>query len=654
MHDWHYFFQQSPAQLEQGVYRIFEPERKAELLLWFKSSAVEKQQKEALINTLIQFDDRCGNFFRYRAYFLAAEIIADFKDCAMADQIVDQVLRWSYAYCRTEKQNWKIYPHFLTQAARATLKRTDQQRVVDRLTAVVHTIDSVGALRHAAVELGRISPGNPHAIAALEHLIKHPQSLRNQLKAVQSLIQIDPNHKSLVPTLIEIARSALERAEPDEWSIRDVVWQLKRLSIAIGNESAINLLSELALTGCHDIAEALGVIGQDSDIAVSILVELVRRTCLYPAREFDPFVQISGWDAVEALGKIAVGHATAIAQLSHLLSEAKDMPLRCHAAAALLRIDANNTQAMTVLRDLLAMAQSELALYLATEPTRYDCDEIKLARSIVWRTADSLGRNDPTYQPAIEALVTLAHSSRFHEQPFLCAIESLNHLDPSQHLTAITLVKWVEANPDSFVYDVFACFLKATSPQTFVITALTDILQTSQSNFTRKAAADTLSRIDAGNALAMKTLLELLEAQLLEAPDTYQNWTIVCQLAEMYSHDEQVICALMQFIQRLDDSGTRVDRQRLADCFQTLRVSPRLIQVVQTLKQCLSPHRLGLDNQQSLPCAQPLASSTDSNAETSSLSGSCDRHDMCEQIIWYCAQTMNYADFYKAWNTPGR
>jgi hypothetical protein len=110
MHDWQYFLQPNPDCLEQGIYRIFEPEWKAEIWHWFACASVTREQKEAAIAALISFDDHCADFFRYRAYFLAAEIIAIFKDCSQANAIVDQLLKWSYAYCRTAKTDWKVYP----------------------------------------------------------------------------------------------------------------------------------------------------------------------------------------------------------------------------------------------------------------------------------------------------------------------------------------------------------------------------------------------------------------------------------------------------------------------------------------------------------------------------------------------------------------
>ena len=75
MNDWKYFFNHELNNPEQGNYRIFAPDYKAEILYWFSRNDIPEQQKEDFIRALINFDDSCGGFYRYRAYLLAAEAI---------------------------------------------------------------------------------------------------------------------------------------------------------------------------------------------------------------------------------------------------------------------------------------------------------------------------------------------------------------------------------------------------------------------------------------------------------------------------------------------------------------------------------------------------------------------------------------------------
>lgn len=118
MHDWQYFFDHAPHNLDEATYRIFEPEWKAEILHWFSREDVAKQHKEEFIKSLIDFEDGCGDVYQYQAYFLASEALAHFKDCSLGDAIVGQLFKYiatfisagrHFLMCwvRQQEQHWK-------------------------------------------------------------------------------------------------------------------------------------------------------------------------------------------------------------------------------------------------------------------------------------------------------------------------------------------------------------------------------------------------------------------------------------------------------------------------------------------------------------------------------------------------------------------
>ncbi|RUT06502.1 hypothetical protein DSM106972_027590 [Dulcicalothrix desertica PCC 7102] len=80
MNDYKRFFNQIPGNLEQSNYQIFEPHSKVEILHWFSRDNISNQQKDEFIKALINFDDGCGSFYRYRTYFLAAEALSYFSN----------------------------------------------------------------------------------------------------------------------------------------------------------------------------------------------------------------------------------------------------------------------------------------------------------------------------------------------------------------------------------------------------------------------------------------------------------------------------------------------------------------------------------------------------------------------------------------------
>ncbi len=66
------------------------------MLLWLGRADVSIAEKAAFVKALIEFDDRCGGFYRYQDYFLAAAGLAEFPECPQADDIVEQLLHWRF------------------------------------------------------------------------------------------------------------------------------------------------------------------------------------------------------------------------------------------------------------------------------------------------------------------------------------------------------------------------------------------------------------------------------------------------------------------------------------------------------------------------------------------------------------------------------
>ena len=124
--DWHFFLNHIPPEgghggtAPTGVYRIFEKQWKEVILLWLGCEEVGKEEKEGFIKALVEFEDGCDDFYGYRAYFLAAAGIAEFKDCSFADEIVSQVIKWGFGYFDEEQQEWWSFLDPVTERARET------------------------------------------------------------------------------------------------------------------------------------------------------------------------------------------------------------------------------------------------------------------------------------------------------------------------------------------------------------------------------------------------------------------------------------------------------------------------------------------------------------------------------------------------------
>ena len=163
-------------------------------MLWLGREEVGKEEKEGFIEALVEFKDGCNDFYRYRAYFLAAAGIVEFKDCSRADEIVSQIIKWGFAYFNEEKQKGRTFLEPIAEGSREILKETDRKRAISTLVELINTSQNGSTWRHAAKNLGIIGKNNPVAIAALVEFSGTCQDELIRRQAAKSLGIISPNN----------------------------------------------------------------------------------------------------------------------------------------------------------------------------------------------------------------------------------------------------------------------------------------------------------------------------------------------------------------------------------------------------------------------------------------------------------------------------
>ncbi|MEH1855583.1 MAG: hypothetical protein V7L11_28850 [Nostoc sp.] len=391
MHDWQYFFNHDRSNLNQGTYRIFEPEWKAEILHWFSQKDVDKEQKEDFIQALIDFDDGCGDFYRYRAYFLAAEALSQFPECSLGDAIVEQLLKWSYAYFRQDKRDWQILPKPLVKTAKKTLELTDKKRVIAAFVHLVHTTESRTILRVAAEKLGELDPGNKSAIAAL------------------ALMPITEDRYGFCPRSYSLGTIAIG----DETAIAILVNDIKKIpeqeicrhgitalaNIADGNHAAIAALIHLMETtlnkdNCCNAIAALRKIAVGNQTAIASLVKFL---------EINQGDRIC-FDAIQALWQIDPGNAVVLKALVYILETSASASLIDSAVTYLLKIDPENQTAIAIGNKVAITTLSQIL-----ETTEYQTSEDEWERLYA---AEALVKIDPGNPKAIATLCQIRESSQ--------------------------------------------------------------------------------------------------------------------------------------------------------------------------------------------------------------------------------------------------
>ncbi|MEH2191750.1 MAG: HEAT repeat domain-containing protein, partial [Nostoc sp.] len=367
INDWHFFLNHIPKNLSQGTYRIFEPQWKQTILLWLGQEEENlKQQKQEFIDALINFKDGCRKFYEYHAYFLAAAGIAEFKDYFRADEIVAQIVKWSFGYFNTKKQKWEKFPDPIQEEARSALQQTERTKAIAALVQLLQsrTVDD-DTRNDAASILGTIGTGNEIALVTLVQL--------------------------------------LQSTTVDDFTRLMATYSLEK--IGTGNEFAIAALVQLLLTNLYDYTRWLAVyslekIGTGNEIAITALVQLLQST------NVNDFTRTN---VAKCLGTIDPGNKFAIAALMQLLqSNHLDDDTRRYAASSLGTIDPGNKFAIAALVQLL-------------QSNHLDDDTRKQAAHI-------LGTIDPGNEIAMAALVQLLQSNHLDDDTRSSVADSLGKI----------------------------------------------------------------------------------------------------------------------------------------------------------------------------------------------------------------------------------
>ncbi|MDZ8135902.1 MAG: NACHT domain-containing protein [Nostoc sp. DedQUE04] len=237
--DWHFFLNHVPKNPSQGTYRIFEPQWKQTILLWLgREEENLKKQKQQFLDALVSFKDGCQKVYKYRAYFLAAAGIVEFKDYLRANEIVKQITKWGFDYFNIKKQEWVQFSYKITQEARLALQQTEYTKAI---TALVQLLQSINVdkltLCQAAVSLEKIDPGNKIAIIALVQLLQSNHLVAPTL-AAESLGQIGKGNKIAITALVQLLQS--NHLDNDTLMLSAALGQIDP-----GNEIAITTLVQL-------------------------------------------------------------------------------------------------------------------------------------------------------------------------------------------------------------------------------------------------------------------------------------------------------------------------------------------------------------------------------------------------------------------------
>ena len=208
--DWDFFLprEHGDKPVEGKEYRIFEPKWKEVILLWLGREDIAKKKKEEFITALVDFKDGCSpvksliidrGFYQYRAYFLAAAGINEFKEYSRTKEIVAQLVDWAFG-----KLIWDI-----TSSAKTALTETNRTEAIEGLIKVIDSTTDEWTLWKAAASLEKIGVGNPQAIEGLIKVIDSTTNESIRWQAAESLGEILT--KPLMPKAISTLKNSQQQ-----------------------------------------------------------------------------------------------------------------------------------------------------------------------------------------------------------------------------------------------------------------------------------------------------------------------------------------------------------------------------------------------------------------------------------------------------------
>jgi len=521
--DWDYFLPRNHVNcpVEGKEYRIFQPQWKQVILLWLGRDDMDKGEKEEFIQNLVNFETGCyGNFYWYRACFLAAAGINEFKECSLSDAIVEQIVKWGFGYFNIEKQEWRTFLEPIAEGAETVLPETIRKSAIANLIQVLETTQDEDTRSSVADSLGKIAPGNELAIRALIRVLETTENEDTRCLVADSLGKIAPGNELAIRALIRV----LETTE-DEYTRSSVADSLGK--IAPGNELAIReLIRVLETTENEDtrclVADSLGKIAPGNELAIRALIGVLETTENESTRR----------EVAYSLGRIGPGNELAIRALIGVLETTENEYTRRRVAYSLGRIGPGNELAIRELIGVLETTENEY--------TRR-------------RVAYSLGEIDPGNELAIRALIRVLETTE-NEDTRRWVAESLGEIVPGNELAIRALIGVLETTENESTRREVAYSLGRIGPgNELAIRELIGVLETAENESTRWSIADILGKIAVGNELVIRELIGVLET----AENESTRWSIADILVKIAVGNELAIRELIGVLETAENESTR-------------------------------------------------------------------------------------------------
>lgn len=646
---WQDFFDPNPQNVEQGNYLVFEEVYQTEILDWFRQEDIAKVEKDRFIYSLINFADRCGGFYHFIAYFLAAEYISVFKESEFEAEIVEQILEWSNGLFRHNKNNID-FNKTIAKEAESVSHITNVNRTIASLEKVVLETKRDDVLIPTAKKLLELDANNRVAIAAIRSKLEKAYD-RSELWC---LISLCVEHKIIPEIAIESLVKLLKQinsgnnAEFEVW-VGNTFYYLQK--IALGNSDAIvgliQLVNRLELQYpnddrylCELAIETIIIIGKDNNNAIDFLTSFL-------CSNYSEGLKCL---AARALWYIDPGNRTALDICIQLLESEADPFTKKNAALLILK---------GYLAESIVTKEANKAIASILKRIKNDKDFLWGDYETIPLLCEVSLRNDTAKQTLSEILDICQDN-----EECMYIASTILKLDSKNQKALNIIYRVIQTKKEDWRrYNAIKSLLELDANNKMAFDALNELLATASHRHTRFEIAKKLALKDASNKLAIQTLSELiymprlhgclseneLALPVLERIDPSKKLAIkALEEFAITTKDQDGLIYIIKHLKRLDP-GNDVAQKRLN------RIITAVINSMQSYNRnndtCLMNVAIywrGIMGSELLPeivvALKPYLKKQSSPGY--------DNHDIACGIIWDCAKKMSYRDFHRAWHTP--
>jgi hypothetical protein len=676
INDWRFFLPSSLTELKSYDYPIFDAKWDEVILLWFGREDIEREEKEAFISALINFDDRCGDFsepinrgfYSFRAYFYAAICLQEFRKCRNSKLIIKQIIEWALIIERLVERDEliEIIQDSICGEARFLLEKTPQDLTEEVLLEFIQTYQSEEWIRWDLAK----------------SLVLISNNMQTQKFAIKEIIDLMNNSECKDMRLASIESLGYLIDDLEELKSINIDDEIKRLIVY----ALIDLIQDLKCEStCTEAARVLsGIITDDEkNIAILSLTDLMEKA----------MCEDTTHQAAQSLQEVATDNNSKIfatKQLIDLINKTEDEDILRNIIYS-LGVIANNDEsrklALPCLIKLLDELEDEwldIAIIdslrqIAVEHSSMQSAIIKSLflikaskdNGIVIFAADSLAlisTDNDEKMFALSTIINLMKTSNDEDVKSLGAW-SLSNIACDSNSRAISvevLISLIDAYQDnSDLSDVVESLILITEDSNFdslVLPAISKIIEKTNNDATLELIANRIIRIGSdkeSKKFIVSSLIEIIN----KSEHEYTNWQVIRSLKKIIDDNEIIEFLELELISLLQKTNCQSTLKNIARCLGNVSINIECKNLVISTLNKLFLESNGEDiggstlwqlgnllKDTSSELSQSIVANFSNKLTFDNYKENIVKYKDYYNTVWCCAQNMSYPAFYQAWH----